>query len=85
MHDCTQARCRASWCIYPFHCQDGGNAVLYSANRRETVVRHMRWNKDYSIEGGALTSDWYLRLLGAASRMLRGETGLTDTIIPITP
>ena len=35
-------------------------------------------------DGQALPSDWYLRLAGEASKMLRKETPLTATI-PITP
>ena len=35
-------------------------------------------------DGEALPSDWYLQIYGQASRMLRGEIPLSDTI-PITP
>ncbi|MBE7436581.1 MAG: hypothetical protein HS100_21880 [Anaerolineales bacterium] len=35
-------------------------------------------------DGESLPSDWYLRLAGEATKMLRGEIPLTDTI-PITP
>lgn len=36
------------------------------------------------IDGQELPSDWYLKLTGEASKMLRGEVGLTDEI-PISP
>ena len=36
------------------------------------------------IDSQPLPSDWYLRLGGAASQMLRGDIALTGTI-PITP
>ncbi len=35
-------------------------------------------------DGADLPSDWYLRLGGAATQMVRGDTAVTDTI-PITP
>lgn len=37
-----------------------------------------------NAEGTALPSDWYLKLMGQATKMLRGQIALTSTI-PITP
>jgi hypothetical protein len=37
-----------------------------------------------NIDGVALPSDWYLRLANEASKMLRGDIPLQNTI-PITP
>ena len=37
-----------------------------------------------NIDGQALPSDWYLRLAGEATRMLRGDRPLQSSM-PITP
>jgi hypothetical protein len=37
-----------------------------------------------NIDGVALPSDWYLRLMGQATKMLRKEVAVTSTI-PLTP
>jgi hypothetical protein len=35
-------------------------------------------------DGTVLPSDWYLRVAGAATQVVRGERPLTETV-PITP
>lgn len=40
--------------------------------------------EDADIDGQALPSDWYLRLGGEGSKMLRGDIPLTNAI-PILP
>lgn len=62
---------------------DEGTAILKVAEtQRDVPVEGSFLSLD--MDGRALPSDWYLRLAGAAGKMLRQEAPLTDTI-PINP
>ncbi len=69
---------------------DEGTAIFKLAeNQKQTPVQWPSNNSHHPFivmdaDGYQLPSDWYLRLTGAAGKMLRKETALTSTI-PIRP
>ena len=81
-----------------FNAIDAGSNMIYVAMFDEvdesTAMYKLSENSDQlpstgvfltlDADGEALPSDWYLRLMGAASEMLRGDIGLSDKI-PIAP
>jgi hypothetical protein len=62
---------------------DEGTAMLKIAPSAAEAPVEGRW-LTMDADGEALSSDFYLRLGGAAGRMLRGEIGL-GTEVPIGP
>jgi hypothetical protein len=62
---------------------DEGTAIYKLAPTANEIPAQGSW-VPLNIDGSSLPSDWYLRLAGEASRMLRGEIPLQSTI-PITP
>lgn len=62
---------------------DEGTAMFKLARTAADAPRELQW-LTLDIDGTALPSDWYLRLLGEGTRMLRGEIPRTATI-PIRP
>jgi hypothetical protein len=62
---------------------DEGTAMYKLAPTAAQIPAHGSW-VTLDIDGFSLPSDWYLRLAGQASKMLRGEIPLQRTI-PITP
>ncbi|NOZ88110.1 MAG: carbohydrate-binding protein, partial [Deltaproteobacteria bacterium] len=81
-----------------YNAVDSGNDMIYVAMFDEvdegTAIYKIAENSSQvpttgsfvtlDADGENLPSDWYLRLTGEASKMLRGEIGLTSTI-PIEP
>ncbi len=62
---------------------DEGTAMTKAAPTQADVPVEGAW-LSLDADGQSLPADWYLRLAGEASRMLRGERALTPAI-PITP
>ncbi|HSU56827.1 MAG TPA: Ig-like domain-containing protein [Candidatus Dormibacteraeota bacterium] len=62
---------------------DEGTAMYKLAPTANEIPAQGSW-VPLDIDGSSLPSDWYLRLAGEASRMLRGEIPLQSTI-PIAP
>jgi hypothetical protein len=62
---------------------DEGTAMFKLAPTTADVPAQGSW-VPLNIDGFSLPSDWYLRLAGEASRMLRGDIPLQSTI-PIVP
>jgi hypothetical protein len=62
---------------------DEGTAMYKLAPTTAQIPAQGSW-VTLNIDGFSLPSDWYLRLAGQASKMIRGEIPLQRTI-PITP
>jgi hypothetical protein len=62
---------------------DEGTAMYKLAPTSNEIPAQGSW-VPLNIDGNSLPSDWYLRLANEASKMLRGEIPLQNTI-PITP
>jgi hypothetical protein len=62
---------------------DEGTAMYKLAPTSNEIPAQGSW-VPLNIDGAELPSDWYLRLANEASKMLRGDTPLQNTI-PITP
>jgi hypothetical protein len=62
---------------------DEGTAMYKLARTANDVPAQGSW-VPLDIDGGSLPSDWYLRLANEASRMLRGDIPLQNSI-PIAP
>jgi len=82
LHECISAGCQMIKGAMFDEVDEGTAMFKLAATARDAPARPRFVTLD--IDGLALPSDWYLRLAGAGTRMLRGEIPLTPDV-PIKP